>query len=47
VWVIWSLITYFLSKSGKTVPYPLVILFWGVVALIVIYWLFQLVQFIL
>jgi hypothetical protein len=47
VWVVWSIGTWLLAKSGKTVPYPLVIIFWGVVAIIIIYWLFQLVQYIL
>ncbi len=47
VWVIWAIGSWALAKSGKTVPYPLVILFWGVVALIVIYWLYQLVLVIL
>jgi hypothetical protein len=47
VWVIWSIGTWALAKSGKTVPYPLVIIFWGVVAIIIIYWLFELVQMIL
>ncbi len=47
VWVIWALGSWALAKSGKTVPYPLVVIFWGVVALIVIYWLYQLVLLIL
>ncbi len=47
VWVIWALGSWGLAKSGKTVPYPLVVIFWGVVALIVIYWLYQLVLLIL
>jgi hypothetical protein len=47
IWVVWALGTWALAKSGKTVPYPLVVIFWGVVAIIVIYWLFQLVQYVL
>ena len=47
VWVIWAIGTWALAKSGKTIPYPLTVIFWGVVAIIVIYLLFQLVMMII
>ena len=47
VWVVWAIGTWALAKSGKTVPYPLVVIFWGVVAIIIIYLLFELVMAIL
>ena len=47
VWVVWAIGSWALAKSGKTVPYPLVVIFWGVVAIIIIYLLFELVMAIL
>ena len=47
VWVVWAIGSWALAKSGKTVPYPLVVIFWGVVAIVIIYLLFELVQAIL
>ncbi len=47
IWVVWAIGSWLIAKSGKEVPYPLYVIFWGICALIIIYWLYQLVLLIM
>lgn len=46
-WVVWEIIKWWLAKTGTSIPRPVVVIFWGIVAIIIIYWLFELIMLIL